>query len=183
MRVVIPKAVRRCESVQPEDFVPIGVHRPLEGFVRAQMHRIQDLQDIQSRVPVELGRKDIRLKRLVEGLPQKVLVEAHRVVAGPRGWSPRLDEALYLLHHFEPAWQRRVRKPVNLDPSDRECPRRRQYVRSKPTAQVHAFERPEVVIRKNRRKLQRLIVRGRRSGGFEIVEGERHRGQSTAHRP
>ena len=182
MRVMILKSVRRRESIQPEDRVSGIVHRPIEGVVRAVIHRIQDLQDIQSRVPVELGCKDIRLKRLVEGLPQEVLVEAHRVVTGPCGRGPRLDEALNLLHHFEPAWQRRIRQLVDRDSGDSHCPWRRQYVRSQPTAHVHAFQRLEVVICKECRKLQGLIVRGRRAGGLKVVEGERHRGQFTAHR-
>ena len=43
-------------------------------------------------------------------------------------------------------------------------------MRRQPAPNVHAFNLIEVIVRQNGRKLDRLIKRRRRTGGFKIVE-------------
>ncbi|MEI2686319.1 MAG: hypothetical protein V9G14_08655 [Cypionkella sp.] len=96
MGVVGDKAVQRGQKVELEAHAACFIDWPLEQVGLAIPDGIERRQHIKPRVAIELGREDVRLQVLVEGLAQHLLVEMDAVEPGPDRWatSARSERAI-----------------------------------------------------------------------------------------
>ena len=154
MGVMGDKAVLWGQKIELEAHAACFIDWPIEQIRLAIPDRIERCEHIKARVAIELGRENIRLQVLVEGLAQYLLVELDAVEPSPCAGRPALDQSCDVLRELEEARQVWIGQLRRAQASDRQRPWRRNNVRRDPATQIDPLDLPECVIRQDGRELQ-----------------------------
>ena len=158
MGIVGVEAHGRGQTIQLEGGAAGIVGRPIQQSRITAPHSIDGCQDVEPVVAVELGRVNVRLQVLIEGLPQNLLIETDGVEAHPCCGGPTFDQLHDGLGKLEQGRQCRVNQLRGRHAGDDQRLRCRNDVRGDAAAQIDALNLNEAVIRPDRRKLQRLVI-------------------------